>query len=179
MDSVTGTKNVWQLLCENRTLRRNTVKTLMHNGKGLANAVPAHILINQRLLPNMSCLYSRPFFTGSASPLCFSVKPPPPIIICSPVLPPFLVLSSLLVLLLAGSCSPFPDLAVSIHPSLDCFLSACVHALHSPLASTPMCLCFYPITLSLFSFRWALWPWCSLSPAQSHQLCKWLRSLIH
>lgn len=85
MDSVTGTRNVWQLLCENRTLCRSTVKNLMHNGNGLANAVPVHIHIYQCcLFPNMTCLWS-PLPHPSASlsnPLCHHLQSKHPSIPC-------------------------------------------------------------------------------------------------
>lgn len=81
---------------------------------------------------------------------------------------------------LGASCSPSPDLAVSVRPySCVRFLPTCSHALYSPLSLMSICCCFYAVTLSLPSARWALWPWCSVAPAQSHQLCKWLRSLMH
>lgn len=35
------------------------------------------------------------------------------------------------------------------------------------------------LSVSLSKHRWAFWPWCCFSSAQSHQLCKWCKLLMY
>lgn len=121
----------------------------MHNGGAPANTYTHINIVYLLVIVNkyeFSSLLS--FFPASASPFLLPCL--------TPFYPPSsLALSSLLGPLLAASRSPFPDLAVSMHPSLDCFLSTCEHALHSPVF-LPICsrssLVFIlpSLTLSLF-----------------------------
>lgn len=151
MGSVFGTNNVWQLLSENKKLCRNTAKNFPHNGIELSNVTISTlyslVIVNKYKFPLLSTvlfLSLLPFLLSVSLPLSSSAV--------QAALHP---LSSLLAPLLAGSRSPFLNLAVSMHPSLGCFLSTCVHDLHFHSSLMPICLhsspVYTPISLSLSS----------------------------
>lgn len=121
MGSVFGTNNVWQLLSENKKLCRNTAKNFPHNGIGLSNinisTLYSLVIVNKYKLPLLSSV-----FFQSLLPFLLSVSFP---LSSSAVQAALHPLSSLLAPLLAGSRSPFLNLAVSIHPSLGCFVHMC------------------------------------------------------